>query len=168
MTKKIITLFALQLTFCLTLLAQTTIYKCDLKVYPESKNRNGCILNIDEITQDFDLSNNIKYSFNIQSFLPTKEAESIFETVRQKDWSITFLHKQVNERLQAESLSKEEMLINAECIFNGLTIPVDITINKKKNKDKTYYNELSFSLTGNQIGANSEELFLFTMKLTPQ
>ncbi len=162
------TLFALHFFFSLPLLAQTIVYKCDLKVHPDSKNRSGCVLNIDDIFQEFDLANNIKYNFNIQSFLPTLEAEYYFETVRQKDWSITFLHKQVNDRLQAESLSKEESLINAECVFNGLIIPVDITINKKKNKDKTFYNELSFSLTGHQIGANSDELFLFTMKLTPQ
>lgn len=168
MIKKTITLFALQVIFSLTLLAQTTVYKCDLKVYPDSKNRNGCVLYIDDIFQEFDLVNNIKYNFNIQSFLPTLDAESYFETVKQKDWSITFLHKQVNERLQAESLSKEESLINAECVFNGVIIPVDIIINKKKNKDKTFYNVLSFSLTGYQIGANSEEVFLFTMKLTPQ
>jgi hypothetical protein len=168
MIKKIITLFALQLTLSISLLGQTIVYKCNLKVYPESNNKNACVLSIDEIHQEFDINNNIKYNFNIQSFLPAMDAESIFETVRQKDWSITFLHKQVNEKLQAEILPKEEMLINIECVFNGMIIPLDVPLNKKKNKDKTFYNELSFSLTGHQIGANSEELFLFTMKLTPQ
>ncbi len=168
MIKKTITLFALQLIFSLSLLAQTTIYKCDLKVQPDSKNRNGCVLSIDEMMQEFDLNNNIKYSFNIQSFLPTLDAESYFETVKQKDWSITLINKLTNERLQAETLPKEESLINAECVFNGVIIPVEIAINKKKNKDKTFYNELTFALIGHQIGANSDESFLFTMKLIAQ
>jgi len=168
MIRKTIILFALQLAFGLTLMAQTILYKCDLYVYPESNNKKGCVLSIDEIRQEFDLNNNIKYNFNIQSFLPALDAEAIFETVQQKDWSITLLQLQVVEKLKAENLSEEQSITNLECVFNGVVLPIEATINKKKNKDKTFYNELSFSLTGHQVGANTEEVFLFVLKLTPQ
>jgi hypothetical protein len=168
MIKKAIILFTLQFTFGLALMAQTVVYKADLKLHPDSKNQNGCVLSIYEINQSFDFNNNIKWEFNIQEFTPTLEAEQYLATVVKKEWSITFLHKQTNEKLQAESLPKEESLINAECVFNGIIMPIDITIHKKKSKDKSVYNELSFSLTGHQVGANSDEIFLFKMILTPQ
>lgn len=168
MIKKAIILFTLQFTVGLALMAQTVVYKADLSIHPDSKNQNGCVLSIYEINQSFDFNNNIKWEFNVQEFTPTLEAEQYLATVVKKEWSITFLHKQTDEKLKAENLTKEESFINAECVFNGMIIPIEISIQKKKNKDKSVYNELSFSLTGHQVGANSDEVFLFKMILTPQ
>ena len=168
MANKLILLLALQFIFGLSLIAQTVVYKSDIKLHPDNKNQNGCVLSIHDIHQNFDMNNNIKWEFNIQEFTPTIEAEQYLATVNKKEWSITFLHKQSNEKLQAQSLPKEESIINAECVFNGIIMPIDINIRKLKIAHLSFYNELSFSLTGHQVGANSDDVFMFTMKLTPQ
>ena len=114
------------------------------------------------------MNNNIKWEFNIQEFTPTVDAEQYLATVIKKEWSITLIHKQSNEKLQAQSLTNEESIINAECLFNGIIMPIDIFIQKRKSAHSSFHNELSFSLTGHQVGANSDDVFLFVMKLTPQ
>jgi hypothetical protein len=168
MANKLIIFFTLQFIFGLSLIAQTVVYKADLNLYPDHKNQSGCVLSIHDIHQNFDMNNNIKWEFNIQEFTPTIEAEQFLTTVIKKEWSLTFLHKQTNEKLLAQSLPKEESIINAECLFNGIIIPIDIIIHKQKSAHASFNNELSFSLTGHQVGANSDDVFLFIMKLTPQ
>jgi hypothetical protein len=168
MANKLTLLLALHFIFGLSLKAQTVVYKAELELHPDNKNKSGCILSIHDIHQNFDMNNNIKWEFNVQEFTPTVDAEQYLASVIKKEWSITLIHKQNNEKLQAQSLTNEESIINAECLFNGIIIPIDIFIHKRKSAHSSFYNELSFSLTGHQVGANSDDVFFFVMKLTPQ
>ncbi len=84
------------------LLAQTTFYNAHLKISPDSRNRKGCVLTINDITPNIEASSTT-YKFNIQELSPNDENEYYFKDIINKDWSFTFLNNELVEKLSEQN-----------------------------------------------------------------
>ncbi len=146
--------------------AQTLlVFQTELNIHPQASNRAGCVFNIPNLNQTFDVNNNIKWEFNVQELTPTAEVDDYFKECINKQWSITFLDPNTNERLSAEKLSANENTISAQCLFNDVYLNLEVKITKKLNKQKVMYNEVSFKFPPHQIGLNAPDDLVIVLKM---
>lgn len=149
------------------LLAQTTFYNAHLKISPDSRNRKGCVLTINDITPNIEASSTT-YKFNIQELSPNDENEYYFKDIINKDWSFTFLNNELVEKLSEQNTDNNHQFLSTNCVFNGVNLYLEMKLTPINTKEKTKGYELSFLLDSNKIGINYIDAFEFKITLTPQ
>lgn len=167
MKKSILTGLILLLGFKSILLAQTSFYNAHIKIAPDSKNRKGCVLILNNISPNIE-SNSTTYKFNIQDLSPNDEIEYYFQDILIKDWNFTFLNNELIEKLSDKNTNNNQQFLTTNCIFNGINIFLEMKLTPITTKDNIKEYELNFSLDSNKFGINYPDVFEFKIILTPQ
>ncbi len=151
--------------FNLTTHAQVEQWKVQVKIHPDQNNIEGCFLSTEEVFMAMDNRNTPAWMFNLQSCQSVVDLNTYFDRISSTETRVSVVNTTDIQLMLSEQIPEQE--INAELLWAGKLIPIQLRYVHRKNKDnlqdlKVY----SFEVDAAVLNLPDEGKIQFTLMFT--